>query len=157
MKLFPFCSLILFFSLCGMPVWGQTSSKIKRLQNQKKEIQKGLSRKQNELRDNRQNVNQKLRDIEMLSNQVENRQRYIDDMLYQIKGMDSLIARQQQVIESTAKDLERQKAAYVRALRYARVSKTDETSVRSSPQYGRRGTALTGSARPPAELCGSRY
>lgn len=124
MKLFPFCSLILFFSLCGMPVWGQTSSKIKRLQNQKKEIQKGLSRKQNELRDNRQNVNQKLRDIEMLSNQVENRQRYIDDMLYQIKGMDSLIARQQQVIESTAKDLERQKAAYVRALRYARVSKT---------------------------------
>lgn len=123
MRLFQSCSIILLMCICCQSLSGQTSAKIKRLQNQKKEIQKGLSRKQNELRDNQQNVSQKLRDIEMLSNQVENRQRYIDDMVRQINGMDSLIANQQRAIDRTNKELERQKAAYVRALRYARISK----------------------------------
>lgn len=120
---------VLLLSLClsmgGIQLSSaQNSRKIKALQSQKKEIQKGLKKKQTELSTTQKHVEAKMRDISMLTNQLENRQRYIDDMERQIKGVDQKISSQEQKIEQNERELERKKQDYIKALRFARLNKS---------------------------------
>ena len=102
----------------------QSSRKIKALQSQKKEIRKGLKKKQSELTTTQKNVEAKMRDISMLTNQLENRQRYINDMEQQIKGVEQKIAAQESKLAQNARELESKKQDYIKALRYARLNKS---------------------------------
>lgn len=69
----------------GGTLEAQTNRKIKALQTQKKEIQKGLTRSRKELKTTEKTVATKLRDISMIANRLEARQRYIDTMEVQLK------------------------------------------------------------------------
>lgn len=69
----------------GGTLEAQTNRKIKALQTQKKEIQKGLTRSRKELKTTEKIVATKLRDISMIANRLEARQRYIDTMEVQLK------------------------------------------------------------------------
>lgn len=80
----------MFFTVCmlvsgGGTLEAQTNRKIKALQTQKKEIQKGLTRSRKELKTTEKTVATKLRDISMIANRLEARQRYIDTMEVQLK------------------------------------------------------------------------
>ena len=79
------CRLVMFFTVWmlvsgGGTLEAQTNRKIKALQTQKKEIQKGLTRSRKELKTTEKTVATKLRDISMIANRLEARQRYIDTM-----------------------------------------------------------------------------
>lgn len=84
------CRLVMFFTVWmlvsgGETLEAQTNRKIKALQTQKKEIQKGLTRSRKELKTTEKTVATKLRDISMIANRLEARQRYIDTMEVQLK------------------------------------------------------------------------
>ena len=55
----------------GETLEAQTNRKIKALQTQKKEIQKGLTRSRKELKTTEKTVATKLRDISMIANRLE--------------------------------------------------------------------------------------
>ena len=53
---------------------------LKLINEETERVIKGLKKKQSELTTTQKNVEAKMRDISMLTNQLENRQRYINDM-----------------------------------------------------------------------------
>lgn len=115
-------SLLLGGSVCTLSA--QSSRKIKSLQNQKKEIQQSLNRSRKELKSTEKTVSTKLRDIDMLANQLENRQRYIDTMEVQIEKVSRRVAALEKSVSQAERELEDKKADYVRALRYARACRS---------------------------------
>ena len=108
----------------GGPLEAQTNRKIKALQTQKKEIQKGLTRSRKELKTTEKTVATKLRDISMIANRLEARQRYIDTMEVQLRKASDQVNALERKVERTAAELETKKAVYARALRYARACKS---------------------------------
>ena len=108
----------------GGTLEAQTNRKIKALQTQKKEIQKGLTRSRKELKTTEKTVATKLRDISMIANRLEARQRYIDTMEVQLKKVSDQVNALERKVERTAAELETKKADYARALRYARACKS---------------------------------
>ena len=124
MKFSTFALFCWLLAGCMMPAAAQTNKKIKALESQKKEIQKGLKRKQTELASTRKDVEEKMRDILLLTNRIENRQRYIEEMERQIAAVEARIARRQEQIAKSERELKAKKEDYVRALRFARASKT---------------------------------
>ncbi len=105
----------------GGTLEAQTNRKIKALQTQKKEIQKGLTRsRKKELKTTEKTVATKLRDISMIANRLEARQRYIDTMEVQLKKVSDQVNALERKVERTAAELETKKADYAKALRYAR-------------------------------------
>ncbi len=103
----------------GETLEAQTNRKIKALQTQKKEIQKGLTRSRKELKTTEKTVATKLRDISMIANRLEARQRYIDTMEVQLKKVSDQVNALERKVERTAAELETKKADYAKALRYA--------------------------------------
>ena len=123
------CRLVMFFTVWmlvsgGGTLEAQTNRKIKALQTQKKEIQKGLTRSRKELKTTEKTVATKLRDISMIANRLEARQRYIDTMEVQLKKVSDQVNALERKVERTAAELETKKADYARALRYARACKS---------------------------------
>ena len=121
------CRLVMFFTVWmlvsgGETLEAQTNRKIKALQTQKKEIQKGLTRSRKELKTTEKTVATKLRDISMIANRLEARQRYIDTMEVQLKKVSDQVNALERKVERTAAELETKKADYAKALRYARAS-----------------------------------
>lgn len=110
----------------GETLEAQTNRKIKALQTQKKEIQKGLTRSRKELKTTEKTVATKLRDISMIANRLEARQRYIDTMEVQLKKVSDQVNALERKVERTAAELETKKADYAKALRYARACKSVE-------------------------------
>lgn len=104
---------------CGLSIQAQTNRKIKDLQNQKKEIQRGLDQSRKELKTTERTVVTKMKDVSMLADQVENRQRYIDTMELQLKKVGRQVTSLEEKVARTSHDLEKKKADYVKALRYA--------------------------------------
>ncbi len=102
----------------------QTNRKIKALQTQKKEIQKGLTRSRAELKTTEKTVAAKMRDISMIANKLENRQRYIDTMEVQLERMETEVNALEERVMSVAVELDKKKEEYARALRYARACKS---------------------------------
>ena len=124
------CRLVMFFTVWmlvsgGGTLEAQTNRKIKALQNsRRKEIQKGLTRSRKELKTTEKTVATKLRDISMIANRLEARQRYIDTMEVQLKKVSDQVNTLERKVERTAAELETKKADYARALRYARACKS---------------------------------
>ncbi len=126
------CGLVMLFAvwtyLSGVgSTYAQINRKIKVLQTQKKEIQKGLTRSRKELKTTEKAVATKLRDINMIANQLESRQRYIDTMETQLRRVSDRVDGLERKVERTAAELERKKADYAKALRYARACKSVES------------------------------
>ena len=88
----------------GGTLEAQTNRKIKALQTQKKEIQKGLTRSRKELKTTEKTVATKLRDISMIANRLEARQRYIDTMEVQLKKVSDQVNALERKVERTAAD-----------------------------------------------------
>lgn len=116
-----FCLFLMCLSGEGT---AQTNRKIKALQAKKKEIQKGLVRSQKELSSTQKDVNDKMRDIDLLTNQLENRKRYIENIEEQLRQVEVRMANLQDKVDQTELELKQKKADYVKALRFARASKT---------------------------------
>ena len=116
-----FC--VFWLWMAALPATAQDSRKVKALKGQKKEMQKGLDRSRKELKDTEKAVELKMRDISIIVNRLENRQRYIDTMEVQLKQMDLDVAEMEGRVKRTAAELDRKKHDYARALRYARASK----------------------------------
>ena len=76
------------------------------------------------LKSTEKDVASKMRDIHILTNQIENRQRYIDTMEVQIRALSAEAGRLQAEVERTERDLEKKKEDYAKALRYARVNRS---------------------------------
>ena len=105
------CRLVMFFTVWmlvsgGGTLEAQTNRKIKALQTQKKEIQKGLTRSRKELKTTEKTVATKLRDISMIANRLEARQRYIDTMEVQLKKVSDQVNALERKVERTAAELE---------------------------------------------------
>lgn len=118
-----FACLLGAFMASALPSLAQNSQKVKALKGQKKEMQKGLERSRKELKTTEKAVATKMRDISVIVNRVENRQRYIDTMEVQLKQMDEEMSVLEGSVKRTALELEAKKDDYARALRYARASK----------------------------------
>ena len=116
--------LFVLLAVCILPASGQTNKKIKALQSQKKELQKGLERSKKELAVTKKTVAAKMRDIDLLSNQVATRQRYIDTMEVELKAVESRVDTLQQEVDRTEVELQTKKKSYAKALRYERTCKS---------------------------------
>ena len=114
--------ILLFVAVVG--VEAQTNGNIKKLQTQKKELQKGLDKSRNALKTTDKKVKTKMRDINMIANKLENRQRYIDTMEAQLKVVENEVVGLQRKVNKTQRQLSSKKADYARALRYARATKS---------------------------------
>ncbi len=126
--------MILRFFLCfffgvllfdGNVLSAQNSRKVKALQSQKKEMQKELKRSKSELTTAEKAMTVKMRDINILVNQMENRQRYIDTMELQLLQINRQVMKLEEEVASVAKELKKKKHDYAKALRYARVKQTE--------------------------------
>lgn len=115
--------LVVFWAFCAVAD-AQSNRKIKALQTKKKEIQKGLVRSQKELKNTENTVIVKMKDINQMANQLENRQRYIDTMEVQLKRMGDQVDVLQQTVDKTTRELEAKKKDYAKALRYASAYRT---------------------------------
>ena len=116
--------LLCFYLAVVMAADAQSGRKVKALQTQKKEMQKGLDRSRKELKATEKNVASKLRDIHILTNQIENRQHYIDTMEAQIRKLSAEADRLQARVDRTEHELAKKKEDYAKALRYARASRS---------------------------------
>ncbi len=118
--------MLVAFWVCAsfFPLQAQNSRKVKALQTQKKELQKDLDRSRKELKTTEEDVAGKLRDISMIVNRLENRQRYIDTMEVQLRQVDGQVAELEGRVSRTMQELEKKKADYAKALRYARACKS---------------------------------
>ena len=114
------------FWMCAaaLPLQAQNSRKVKALQTQKKELQKNLKQSRKELKATEKDVAGKLRDISMIVNRLENRQKYIDTMEVQLRRVDDRMKTLEERVARTTQDLERKKGDYAKALRYARACKS---------------------------------
>ena len=119
-------ALILCFTLLASGTWveAQTNKKIKALQSQKKELQKGLDKSRKDLKNTEKKVKVKMRDINFIANKLENRQRYIDTMEAQLKVVEQKVTTLQRKVNKASNDLSSKKSDYAKALRYARATKS---------------------------------
>lgn len=117
-------SLVVFLCTLSAPACAQNSRKIKNMQAQKKELQKGLARSQKELKATENTVIVKMKDINQMADRIESRQRYIDTMEVQIRHMDEQVEMLQRQVDRTANDLAAKKDDYAKALRYASTYRT---------------------------------
>lgn len=124
MKKFAISFLLTFLAVAVFQTNAQTNSKIKTLQTQKKELQKGLDKSRNALKTTDKKVKTKMRDINMITNKLENRQRYIDTIESQLKVMESQVVGLQRKVNRTQRQLSSKKADYAKALRYAYATKS---------------------------------
>lgn len=121
-----FVCFILVECLFPIFLFGQ-SKKVQSMQRQKKEMQQQLSRSRKALDATQKDLRLKLRDIDMLTNQVENRQRYIDSVTLQIALIEKQADSLEHVVKQTRQELSMKKADYAKSLRYARIQKTIES------------------------------
>lgn len=117
------CLFILTVSLFLFQIGAQTNKKIKSLQAQKIEIKKGLVRSEKELNVTKKDVSYKMKNIDLLGNQVENRSRYITEVAQEMSNLDQKILHLQTEVETVEKELKTNKKHYIVGLRYGRANR----------------------------------
>ena len=116
-------TLILLASCSCLTLTAQNSSKVKKMQAQKKEMQKGIDNKRDELKQTESKVNATLSDINLLLDRINDQQHYLDTLEFQLNKINLQEAELEAKITQNTTELQKKKDDYARALRYERASK----------------------------------
>ncbi len=105
-----------FFVVCVNGQQGNISSQRKALENQRKELVKKINETKKVLEDTRKKQNKSLADLQLISRQIQNREKMINNVAYEIAMLEKQIIDQQTVINNLRDDIVRLKEDYGKSL-----------------------------------------
>ena len=109
---------ILFLSLLAFPLSAQTTSRIRRLEQERNELRRQISESETLLQSTQKGVKSQLENLALLSDQIEERKKYIRTITRDVNSIQQEVRRLEVELKGLNENLEARKKRYEHSVRF---------------------------------------